>query len=89
MEDFSYVLTVVKKCIIVTKLCKERFAFLFFLFVRLSFFLYNFHNVSFSLALFLEKNQCNSPFVSIFIWMLSKKVLPLHRFFKKVRHYRP
>ena len=80
MEDFSYVLTVVKKCIIIAKLCKEHFAFLFFI-CPIIFFLYNFHNVSFSLALFLEKNQCNSPFVSIFIWMLSKKVLPLHRFF--------
>ena len=84
VEDFSYVLTVVKKCITVAKLCKERFVF-YFLFARLLIFFTIKSSLCFFFSCFiLEEKSMQKPFCLYFIWMLSKKVLPLHRFFLKL-----
>ena len=67
MEDFSYVLTVVKKCIIVTKLCKERFAFLFFYLSDYLFFSIIFTTYLFLLLYFWRKINATAH-LSLFLF---------------------
>ena len=83
VEVFSCVLTVVKKCITVVKLCNERFAFYFFICLITVFFSKIATMFLFLLLYFWRKTK-QKPFCLYFIWMLNKKALPLHRFSKKL-----